>query len=254
MDPIVTGALISAGSKLLGGLIGGGSNNHAGRDQRQATSFANYSAVADKVKAANDYGISPLYALGAPAISVSSAVGQPAGGGLGEALSGMGQDIGRSVAAQQTADQRMATRLALESASLDNQLKAAQLAKLNAPGSPPPMPLFTPGGGVSGDVGVPRRDTMVDASGNVTTVDKGVDPAQNVQNEYGDVAENIEGMMHYFTDKFVRPMEQFAYDRLGPMGLNNPWAAGADSAELLRSFWRMLMRKPKRYNERLPQE
>lgn len=132
MDPLIASAAISAGSSLLGGLLGGGSNNHAGRDQRQATSYAIRASVLDKVAAAKEAGISPLYALGAPVMSASSAVGSPGNSNLGQTISNMGQDISRAVAAQQTDIERKIQGLTLDKAALENEYLRAQIASLRA--------------------------------------------------------------------------------------------------------------------------
>lgn len=238
MDPVVTGALISAGSNILGSLLGGNTNNHAGRDQRQAISYANRSAVIDKVAAAKEAGISPLYALGAPVISASSAVGTPsAGGGVGESLKSMGQDIGRAVSAQQTIAQREATRLALEGAQLDNDLKKSQLAKMSQAGTPPVMPIIGAGAdpSMSPDATGSRPDTIVDASGNRSVVDKGVTPYSVNTQEYGQVGPEIDSFMHWFTDKFVRPGNQWADKNVGPAP--DPWSQGFVDAQEVRAAW-----------------
>lgn len=178
MDPIIGGALISAGSKLVGSLLGGGTNNHAGRDQRQATTFANRSAILDKVAAAKEAGISPLYALGAPVISASSAVGSPSSGlSLGSTLSEMGQDVGRAVAAKQTEAEREASLLQLDGLRLDNDIKRAQIAGMvnrQARESAPALPASEPMG------------RTLPEPGDIT--------AQSAQNEFGDVAENAYGI------------------------------------------------------------
>lgn len=178
MDPIIGGALINAGSSLIGGLLGGGSNNHAGRDQRQATTFANRSAIIDKVAAAKEAGISPLYALGAPVISASSAVGSPGGGSsLGSTISEMGHDIGRAVAAKQTEAEREASLLQLDSLRLDNDLKRAQIAGMvsrQARESAPALPASEPMG------------KALPEPGDIT--------AQSAQNEFGDALETVYGV------------------------------------------------------------
>lgn len=242
MDPVVTGALINAGSSLLGGLLGGNTNNHAGRDQRQATSYANYSAVVDKVRAAKDAGISPLYALGAPVISASSAVGQPAaGGGIGDTLKSMGQDIGRAVSSQQTIAQREATRLALESAQLDNDIKRSQLQKMST-GLPPVMPIVGSPGGAdpasSPDAMGSRPDTIVSADNRKTVVDKGVTPYSVNTQEYGQVGPEFDSFMHWLTDRFVRPGNVTMERQFGPAP--DPWTAGAMDAQELRAAWHVL--------------
>lgn len=254
MDPLIGGALISGASNVLGSLFG--SKPDVKHDSAHGETEGSINA---KMEAAKKYGISPLYMLGAPAVSGQSTV---VGGGseLGSALAGMGQDVGRAVAAQQTAAQREATRLALEGAQLDNDLKRSTLVKLTT-GVPPPMPID--GGGVSGDVGL-RPDTIIGGDADVITVDKGVTPSQVVQNEYGDWAENIEGMLHYISDKFVRPGNAWARSHFGaPFNGTDPWQAGAKDAVAVRGMVKALLgalrkgnpymsRPRKRYYDRIP--
>jgi len=130
MDPVIGGALISAGSKLAGGLLGlagAEKNNHRGREAREAV----YNSVAQRVKAARDWGISPLYALGAPTYSGAISTGGDNGlGSLGASLSDMGADIGRAVAAGQSEEERAIQRLTLEKAALENDYLRAQIGSV----------------------------------------------------------------------------------------------------------------------------
>lgn len=196
VDDAIIGAGISAGSKLLGGLLGGSTNNHAGRDQRQATSYAIRASVLDKVAAAKEAGISPLYALGAPVMSASSAVGQPSGSTLGETLSGMGQDIGRAVAATQSAAERQLQALTLQKAGLENDYLRAQIASINARTAQQMGPA-RPAVDLPGDFG--------------TLTPSGKTTAQEVQNEYGDIAENLFGLGH-MTEDAIRSFYHWAFD------------------------------------------
>lgn len=135
MDPVTLSALISGGSKLAGGLLdafGGGSNNHAGRDRRQALAEAVHASIGGKVEEAKKYGISPLYALGAPIMSSSfqSAGGDDGLRGMGRTLSDMGQDVSRAVAATQSPVERKIQALTLDKAALENDFLREQIASL----------------------------------------------------------------------------------------------------------------------------
>lgn len=161
-------------------------NNHAGRDQRQATSYAIRASIIDKVAAAKEAGVSPLYALGAPVMSTTSAVGSPSSGpSLGQTLSNMGTDVSRAVATMQTADQRLATKLALEGASLDNDLKRAQIASTL--------------GRVGQGAGPPRPNIELPL-GLGTVTPGGKTRAMDVQNEYGSILEDVFGIPHFVED------------------------------------------------------
>lgn len=125
MDPTIVAAGLSAASNLAGGLISSGGNNHRKREDREAI----YNSVAQKVKAARDWGVSPLFALGAPTYSPSAPVGN-SNAPLGQAVANMGQDISRAVAAGQTDAERALTALALEKAGLENDYLRSQIASV----------------------------------------------------------------------------------------------------------------------------
>lgn len=198
VDDALIGGGISAVGSLLGGLFGSSSNNHAGRDQRQATSYAIRASVLDKVAAAKEAGISPLYALGAPVMSASSAVGSPSASGdtLGQSLAAMGQDVGRAVAATQSAAQRQLQNLTLQKAGLENDYLRAQIASINARTAQQMGPA-RPAVDLPGDFG------SLTPSGKTT--------AQDVQNEYGDIAENLFGLGH-MTEDGIRSFYHWAFD------------------------------------------
>lgn len=191
MDPIIGGALISAGSQLIGGLLGSGKNNHAGRDQRQAISYANRSAILDKVAAAKEAGISPLYALGAPTISATSQVGEAGGGnGLGQTLAAMGQDVGRAVAAQQSDLERKVQALTLDKAALENdylraQINSVRVRTIRESGPPMPVPKVGPDGRIPTKLEGPQRTTHLMA-GKPWDTNPYFSDAQSWESRYGD--------------------------------------------------------------------
>lgn len=220
MDPLVTSSLISAGSSLLGGLFGGSTNNHAGRDQRQATSYAIRASILDKVAAAKEAGISPLYALGAPVFSSTSAVGSPGGTNWGQTFSDMGHDVSRAVAAQQTGPERLLQKLTLEKAGLENDYLRAQIGSINARTTAqtgPALPV------VAGRNDLPVSDVF----GGIDTPD--MNYSQRVQNAYGDIPENILGM-----GKLIEDAGRSFYK----------WAADP-------SYWRRFNRKAAPYRKGL---
>lgn len=194
MAPIA-GAATKGTFDILGSLLGG-TNNHAGRDQRQATSYAIQASVLDKVAAAKKAGISPLYALGAPVMSASSAVGEAADNPLGRALSDMGQDVGRAVAATQSAAERQLQTLTLQKAGLENDYLRAQIASINSRTAQQMGPAR------------PAIDLPADFG---TLTPGGKTTAQDVQNEYGDIAENLFGLGHV-TEDGIRSFYHWAFD------------------------------------------
>lgn len=150
------GALISAGSSLLGGLLG---KNSADATRQAQVDMANQNIALQRefaqngiqwrVEDAKKAGIHPIYALGSGGASfspVSAAFSSDTS--LPNALASAGQDIGRAVDKTRTAADRFgvraATALQLEGLKLDNDLKrteiASKTARLRADQVGPPMP------------------------------------------------------------------------------------------------------------------
>lgn len=148
------GSLIGAGASLVGGLMGKSSaEEHRESQERIAAQnialqreFAQ-SGIQWKVKDAEAAGVNPLYALGASTTSFSPvSVGGGPDMSMPNAVSRMGQDIGRAVDATTTpsgkvdAYTQQRQNLQLENGFLQNQLLSAQIAKLrqtpSAPGNP----------------------------------------------------------------------------------------------------------------------
>lgn len=145
----------------IGGLLGLGDSNDAAKMQMRAAKNAIQWRVADARKA----GIHPLYALGAPGISIA-----PTGGDYGF-LSEMGQNIDRAKYAAADRQERLAAaaltgrisptqmtadKLQLENMSLQNDMLraniASSIARLNGSQVPPAFPSMDPlhsGAGVS---------------------------------------------------------------------------------------------------------
>jgi len=162
MDPLVTSSLISAGSSLLGGAIGGGSKTPRyypyykamlGPEVAKSNTGAVMNGMIDKIafkarmEAAKDNGIHPLAMLG---VNFPSSSPVAVGGGessatrFGDALASAGQDIGRAFHAYKTAPER---EMAKKSAALDLDIKEAQrdllrsqIFQINSAGSPPAFP------------------------------------------------------------------------------------------------------------------
>jgi len=113
MDPVIGGALISAGSSLLGGLFGSkGDKGAARRQEALQREFAQH-GVRWRVEDAKAAGLHPLYALGAQLPSYSPVYEQQEPG-IGPYLAEAGQNIGRAVAASQTAQERQMNALILQ--------------------------------------------------------------------------------------------------------------------------------------------
>lgn len=150
------GSLISAGTSILGGLLGKSSAD-ATRDAQQAMAERNIQMQEEfakkgirwRVADAKAAGIHPIYALGSGGASfspVSAAFSSDTS--LPNALASAGQDIGRAIDKTRTANERVdvraATALQLEGLKLDNDLKRAEIAsktaRLRADQVGPPLP------------------------------------------------------------------------------------------------------------------
>lgn len=136
--------LISAGSNVIGGLIG---QKSAEKQQKQniqlQKDFAQH-GIQWKVEDAKAAGIHPLAALGAQTISYSpSSVGSSS---LASGIAGAGQDISRAINSTRSESGRLDAYtktlqdLQLRRAGLENELLASQIAKINQAGTTPPMP------------------------------------------------------------------------------------------------------------------
>lgn len=139
------GEILSAGASLLGGFL----NRSAAKDaaaQQQANFDRNIQMQQDfaqqgirwKVADAKAAGIHPLFALGSSGASfspVASTVG--ADTSMGTAMANAGQDLGRAINSTRTQSERVtavseaAQKLSLDKMSLENQLLASQIAKIN---------------------------------------------------------------------------------------------------------------------------
>lgn len=139
------GSLISAGAGLIGGLLGkSGAEDAAKKNAKLQREFAQNS-IRWRVEDAQKAGIHPLYGLGAPTISASPSFVN-ANEGLANAFGSAGQDISRAIDATRgagekvTAFQTTMQNLQLQRLGLENELLAAQIAKVRQAGSVPAMP------------------------------------------------------------------------------------------------------------------
>lgn len=137
-------AIISAGAQIGAGLLSSQANQDANAANlawaREAATHAIRWRVADAQKA----GIHPLYALGAPAISMGAQ--QVGDTGLATGLANAGQSLARELSAQSTQAGRVSDigaqvqQLQLQNMELQNGILASRLRLMNQPGNPPPMP------------------------------------------------------------------------------------------------------------------
>lgn len=161
MDPgtaMLIGGGISAGASFLGGQESARAQERMAKQNIKLQKEFAQEGIRWKVEDAKKAGIHPLYALGANTHSFSPiSTGDTS---MGSAISNMGQDIGRAISATGTTEEREMSKLQLASAKMDiegkslqNQILAAQLGKLQSPASGPPGPggeFILPGQGDSG--------------------------------------------------------------------------------------------------------
>lgn len=176
------GALISAGTSILGGLLGNKANkenNQAAAQQadKQAAlqkEFAQ-SGIQWKVEDAKKAGIHPLYGLGANTVSYApQSVGSTPSdfSWLGDA----GQNIGRAIQSQQPASKQAAalaltaSQIQLEGLQLDNDIKRQTLASAanlaRQPGTGPGIPSLV----------APLTSDVANIEGPTTRVQNTVEP------------------------------------------------------------------------------
>lgn len=140
------GALIGAGATLAGGFLNSRSAEKNAEKQAALQREFAQKGIQWRAADAEKAGISKLYALGANTASYSPV---SVGGGIGDALSTAGQNIGRSIDATASPagrGGRMATEIAatqLEGLKIDNDIKRADLLSrtvtANQPGQPPAL-------------------------------------------------------------------------------------------------------------------
>lgn len=143
--------LANGGMDLLQGELQDQAHERSDSRNRQAVDAANAAnhalqrefaqmGIRWRVDDAKAAGLHPLAALGASGAQASPSfqafTGSPRTG-VSDAVGRMGQNISRAVAATSTTEDRVARRLQLESMGLDNQIKEAELRKLE---STPPFP------------------------------------------------------------------------------------------------------------------
>lgn len=171
------------------GTIGGAIANKifgddSAKDQYKAQKEFAQHGIRWKVNDALKAGVHPLYALGANTVSYS-----PVSVG-GSDFAAMGADIGRSVDAVSTSDERLGSaalqRLALERAGLENDLLRANIAGSRvrtvseASQIGPPMPGLIPTKSVD-----PQQIAGVNIGGAVKS-NPFFSDAQNIEDRYGD--------------------------------------------------------------------
>ncbi|AZL83001.1 DNA pilot protein [Apis mellifera associated microvirus 42] len=131
------GALISAGSSILGGILGNKAAKSAATQQAKLQKQFAQNGIQWKVEDAKKAGVHPLYALGANTIAYSP---QSVGDSLGPAIASAGQDIGRAIDSGRTTGERLTARLGalqIQRAELENAKLASEIRLMQQPGTAP---------------------------------------------------------------------------------------------------------------------
>lgn len=148
----MSAAALAVAAPVIGSVVGGYMQSEAQREandtnariaaanQAMQREFAQQ-GVRWKVADAKAAGVNPLVALGAQTHSYSPvSVGAQPVDGMGRAVSQMGQDISRAMAATSTDGERQLQALQIQSLQtdiqgkqLDNEIRASQLLKMNSP-------------------------------------------------------------------------------------------------------------------------
>lgn len=193
------GPAISAGAQLIGGFLGSSAAKDANA-QNAAIAARNADNQIDfaqrgirwKVEDAKKAGIHPIYALGAPTNSYSPvSFSATADNSMAAAVSGMGQDINRAIQATRTSGERIdaytqaVQRLTLEKGSLENQLLASQIKRLETQTNPP-MPSIGSGAFVVPEKSKPEERQPLMLDGNRIATDPGTSPGNAFEDQLGD--------------------------------------------------------------------
>lgn len=180
-------AILGAAGGIADAIFG---NDNAKEQMRMQKVFAK-NAIRWKVEDAASAGIHPLYALGA-----NTATYQPVS--VGTDLASIGSNIGRALDVDRTglekgkAFDNSVRALTLQKMGLENDLLASQLRTVNQAGHPPTRP----GGGITA---TPASMTAGNGAININ-VNPANTPAQDFENQYGEIAGEIGGGANLITD------------------------------------------------------
>lgn len=189
----ILGPLISGGLGLLGSAMQGSPNYKKIANQTFKGDFNARMSMGER------YGISKLVMAGVPPVSPAPTA---VGGGIGEAMANMGQDISRAVSNIASPLERQVAAETLKKARSENELIQAQTRSINVRTAqavaPPP-----PGGPIPTEVMKPVRTTGGNYAGVGIPFDPGTSDAQVWQNRYGDLWENIFGTANLARDLYT---------------------------------------------------
>lgn len=180
-------AILGAAGGIADAIFG---NDNAKEQMRMQKVFAK-NAIRWKVEDAASAGIHPLYALGA-----NTATYQPVS--VGTDLASIGSNIGRALDVDRTGAEKgqafdnSVRALTLQKMGLENDLLASQLRTVNQAGHPPTRP----GGGVTASPA-----SMTGGGGGINiNVNPSNTPAQDAENQYGEIGGEIIGGSNFLDD------------------------------------------------------
>lgn len=185
-------ALLEAGLGLVGSVVDKIFGDSAAEKQADLQKEFAQHGIRWKVKDAQKAGIHPLYALGANTMSYAPV-------SVGTDFASVGQNLGRAIDAGRTSDEKGSAfektvqELTLQKMGLENDLLASQIRTINQPGHPPTRP-----GGSSVAV---TPGSMTGGGGDVRIeVNPGNTPAQDWENQYGEIGGEIGGLANFVND------------------------------------------------------
>lgn len=191
MDPIITSSLISAGSNLLGGLLGGKKKRGPSwEDQLTMHRQGIFTDMKAKMDAARENNIHPIVALGGnfTGPQAQAQFGESGGTDWGSVLDSAGQGVSRAVAAAASREEReiakASAKLSLENQELQNARLRSEIALMHQAGQPPSYSWSAP---ETKDARYPQQSHMPMGYGDTAPLLRfGRDPAGNMIRVYND--------------------------------------------------------------------
>lgn len=195
---------IGAAANLLGGWLSGNKNEEARNVEADRQREFAQSGIQWKVADAEKAGIHPLYALGANTVSYApQSVGDS---NLGTGIAAAGQDISRAMQATQTKEGRETAYtktvqdMSIQKMGLENEMLAAQIAKLKGPQLPPPFPGPIQTGAKADET---RHYNIMDGHPSITT-NRGETKQDELSKEYGDEGlPQLPGQLRFIRDTYT---------------------------------------------------
>lgn len=197
----------------IGGFLGLGQQAKANADAKDLALHS----VQYRVKDAQEAGIHPLAALGAPTLSMSPV----SVGDVGAPFRDLGQGLDRAYEAGNTLKGRAGdlalqlTQAQVDGAYLDNDIKRVELASrvrrsLVGAGVPPVIP--DPGANTARGADIGGQTIPLPGGKTITTGQTGT--SEEIERQYGDVVQNIYGIGRMVDDTANNVAPGFDWNRL----------------------------------------